>query len=83
MDTDNHSISQKILSNKFHVICEKPFSINSDMSKKLVEISKKNNVSCLVEFCRVCDKSVEIFKKKIKKKQLNKKIGNFYSSYVG
>ena len=71
---------EKILSNKFHVICEKPFSINSDMSKKLVEISKKNNVSCLVGFMKVHDKSVEIFKKKIKKKQLNKKMGNFYSS---
>lgn len=74
---------EKILSLKFHVICEKPFSINSDMSKKLVKLSKKHNLSCLISLMKVHDAGTRKFRNEIKKKQLNNKTGNFNSSLLG
>jgi len=74
---------EKILKYKFHVICEKPFSINSKKSNELVKLSKKNKLSCMIGFMKIHDAGSQKFKMEIKKNLINSKKGFFKSWLFG
>ncbi|MDA9702881.1 Gfo/Idh/MocA family oxidoreductase [Candidatus Pelagibacter sp.] len=69
--TNTHAkIIREILKNHKSVeviLCEKPFGNNFLISKKLLTISKKNNVDIFVNYMRVSDPSVNYLNKLIKK----------------
>ena len=45
--TTHFQIAKFSLENKKHVLCEKPFAMNADEVKSMVETSKANNVALL------------------------------------
>lgn len=61
----HYKIVKYFISKKINVFCEKPLTLSSNKTKKLIDLSKKNNTKLIVS-------EIELFKKKnIKLKKFN------------